>query len=386
MFLSRSPGQHGAEQVCRWIQRNERQAEVIWLCDWRLGAKGGKRLADVLQSNESMREVGLGRGTHLGVAGAFALSEAMRCHNFRFTRLFVNDQPELGDLGTMPLMRTVGDFFFGRYSRLEELSLRNTALGDLACETLSEGLSLNQRLKSLQLDNNRITCRGAIALAAAFERNATLVELDLSGNRVGSVGAFALARVLADAPDNGALQVLRLEANVVCNRGALELLALLKLRQRRRKGFQLLLFANPVQPSLLQRIKALNVQNPPTAARSFVVDALRAGEPHSGLDQAAAQAGGAGAGSGQAERSKGTLPPVKVQQRKHSPYLAAPWAPAEARERSPLSSVSGPLSPVIAAHSPRTPHPHSPVMIAAAGTAVAHSPRTPQQHRRARAL
>jgi hypothetical protein len=79
---------------------------------------------------------------------------------------------------------------------------------------------------------------------------------------------------------------------------------------RRRKGFQLLLFANPVRPSLLQRIKALKAQNLPTAARSVVADAHRVGEPHSAQrdDSAAAPAGGAGAG--RAKRSKGGLPPV----------------------------------------------------------------------------
>ena len=63
-----------AGPLLAWLAKHEREAQCVWLADWELGAEGASALAAALQSNESMCELGLGRGCGVAHGGAKALA------------------------------------------------------------------------------------------------------------------------------------------------------------------------------------------------------------------------------------------------------------------------------------------------------------------------
>ncbi|GBG28779.1 Solute carrier family 22 member 1 [Hondaea fermentalgiana] len=306
-------------------------------------------IANILQTNETVTEIGLGAGSELGVLGTTAIAEMMRCHNFRFRRLMIDEQPELQDEGTLPIVKAVGDFFFGRYSRLEELSLRNTGLGDVAVIALVEGLELNTKLRRLHLEQNRIRDAGAAALGAIFPRNETLEELDLRDNRIASEGAATLVRALqstcAGVKAVRGLHLLRLDANFITTCGGSAIIRCLRASRKHRRVLRITASANPFGSRLHEEIREYmgsnkasshllpEVRNPLTsasAACAFVSEG-----PDDEADPASDVAGEDGAnprlqiqGPPFSRPSKALLQlgPVKKPRSRTSPYLSQPWA------------------------------------------------------------
>lgn len=332
-FQEQFKDKHAAGEMLRsWLLAHKRQAECIWTQNFPLGPAGMGGIAEILRENDSVTEIGFGVGSDLGVQGTTELAETMRCHNFRFRRLMINDQPKLQDEGVMPLMKTVGDFFFGRYSHLEEISLRNTGLGDTAVIALVEGLELNTKLKRLHLEQNRIRDAGAAALGAIFPRNETLQDIDLGDNHIGSEGASKLAYAIRHATLKGArgLQFLILDANLITTQGAVAILRCLHTSHKHRRSLQITAAANPFGPDLHVKIRDLNLavgsgQGLPRVRASF----LQAHDAHA-MPQDPADPGD------DEPRIKivgppfprPDLPPVKLNSSnpKTSPYLARPWA------------------------------------------------------------
>jgi len=67
-------------------------------------------------------------------------------------------------------------------------------LDDKAIAELASAMEANQCVTSLSLVQNRITCEGAKALAGVLLKNETLKKLDLRQNRISDQGAMALAQ------------------------------------------------------------------------------------------------------------------------------------------------------------------------------------------------
>ncbi len=307
----------GVSEILSWLQANPREARTLWICNRDIGIDGMESLASQIQSNESLRELGLGRGCNIGVRGASVLAEALRCHNFRFEKLYINDQQDLGDYGIKHIMNTIGDFFFGRYSRLEQVNLRNNNIGDESCRVLAEGLALNEKLRALELQDNRIGDQGACHLSVAFQRNETLLHLNLSGNRIGSSGAAALALVVGRSK----LELLDLNANFIQTTGAVAIIKCLK----KHKHLRIFIKANPVQHHLLLEVKSLcsKVEVKSLCSKVGLAEGNLSTQPQRDLTRS----------STPPQKEDDTeirleLPPVQVKkrQRPSSPYLAPPWA------------------------------------------------------------
>jgi len=244
------------DRVSDWLDGHARTATTLWLCNWNV--QGLAKLAPVFEKHETLIEIGLGRGSDLKPEDVLAMAESMRCHNFKLKKLFINDQSHLKDEGVVPIMSMVGDFFFGRYSRLEELSLRNTGMGDRACQVLHEGLALNVKLRVLNLEDNSIGDDGAMALAEALKRNETLEFLNLGGNKIRSEGAAKLAHTLRRSTKQKvtALKYLNLDLNLITSSGGS---AIAKCLTACMDKYNLVISCelNPIKLSILDRIRKM---------------------------------------------------------------------------------------------------------------------------------
>jgi len=343
------PLRDNGKTAVKWLTRNSREASSLWVANWKFGPKGASRFAKILQENESLTELGLGEGCEIGPRGAEQIAEAMRCHNFRLTRLFINDQPELGDLGGFYFMQTIGDFFFGRYSRLQEISLRNIGLGDRSCVSVAEGLSLNNKLKSLQLENNVIGDDGAVALAAMFDRQETLIELNLSGNSIGCVGAVALAKMVENAHCNVCLEVLNLENNFIKNGGGSAIARALTACNKSRRPMCISIRVNPMQPRIHKRVRKLSTDLPPFCQRTELSVARMVPLARTNEDDNGQEDGPSDEEPDEEDNNMDIFKPLKTEElpplklgpqfnKRRSPYRTLPWAPPN-REPIPMSVI-----------------------------------------------
>lgn len=85
-----------------------------------------------------------------------------------------------------------------RAGKLEELSVRESRLGDLGAGVLCKGIAKNRSLRRLSLRGNMITSEGAKSIAeyAILARKRGLMSLDLTGNRIGDLGAKSILAAL----------------------------------------------------------------------------------------------------------------------------------------------------------------------------------------------
>jgi len=233
--------------ISEWLKKNNREATSIWIQNIHVGSQQAKEIAQLLEKNhESLSAIGFGKGCDIGAQGAHAIAEMMRCHNYNIERLHFDHQ-HLGDEGVVPIMKTVGDFFFGRYSRLHILSLNNTGLGNLSLRALSEGLELNTKLKVLHLNDNLVGDAGVTALSTIFMRNSTLEEIGLANNQITSAGASALTNAIRLTLERNSLLMLDLEANLIGAGGGASILKCIQAAAKLpgKRGLKIRCKANP---------------------------------------------------------------------------------------------------------------------------------------------
>ena len=155
-------------------------------------------------------------------------------------KLYLFDNPNIGQGGTVPLMTSLT-----AHNSLEELELYSTGIGVEDCLALSELLSLSTSLKKFEIGYNalppeaveliisrlhhnttlkwldigcsHVSLQNTISLASMLMTNHTLVYLDLGRCNIDSDGACQLASALCT---NDTLQVLNLKYNPIGVKGA----------------------------------------------------------------------------------------------------------------------------------------------------------------------
>ena len=136
----------------------------------------------------------LGIGNHrVGPRGAAALGDALRAKHCTLTCLFLENNPEVGDIGAQVLAEALQTNV-----RLEKLVLSSNSIGDRGCSALADALKRNRSLRSLTLNHNRIGFTGFSSLIRVMSnRNKTLSTLSIHHNvRISDAGAEALARYI----------------------------------------------------------------------------------------------------------------------------------------------------------------------------------------------
>ncbi|DAZ92500.1 TPA: hypothetical protein N0F65_012730 [Lagenidium giganteum] len=121
------------------------------------------------------------------------MSKVLRTSSFLVEELILEANDMLfNDNEGQFIAEIVGDYFMGRYGKLQRLTVAKMRLQDPHAGLVGTALSINTVLRYLDLNGNQIQDDGAVQIAAGLEQNQSLVHLNLADNSIGSRGAQAL--------------------------------------------------------------------------------------------------------------------------------------------------------------------------------------------------
>ena len=193
----------GAASLAASLAAPHSAVSGLWLKRNPLGADGARHLAEMLQTNRTLRTLDL-VNTRIGPDGLAALADALTGANQTLERLY------LGGNFWGPDEASILAQIVRSAPRLRALLLSAGFLGDGGAAILASALA-DSRLEELSLASNGVGPNGAAHLFAAAAVHPTLPHLDLgyavstralaaSANVIGDEGAASAARCLASDP------------------------------------------------------------------------------------------------------------------------------------------------------------------------------------------
>ena len=206
-----------------------------------------------------------------------------RVDGLRVSKLCIQEEEELGNEGIAMLCRGIGDFFVRKWE-LRELCLELCGMGESSAKCLANVLHRCVHLRVLSISHNpdigdqaaanivtslvrrkvssagqnmmnalKLCCvsasrKTAKAVAEMLTKSefSSIRDLDLRNNRIDCIGASAIASSLSSVKSSSRLRV-RLDTNLIEDRGAASLLSALKFRP---KILQITLSQNETSPML----------------------------------------------------------------------------------------------------------------------------------------
>ncbi len=235
-------GNNGAEAVARLISRESNSLQIVRLDINRIRATGFKALGTAVARRGRVRHLDLATNfakpdavvglvqsfssagplslcslnlgrNSMGEEGAGAISEALQRGAKVHNLNLKHNDVPLEGITALALALSSP-----LSSGLRELDLSENDVYDAAAEKLGDMLCANRILTELRLDMNMIGDRGAERIADALKgKNRTLRRLSLLGNKIGVHGAKAFGTMLAQ---NNMLLMLNMSANRVLDQGA----------------------------------------------------------------------------------------------------------------------------------------------------------------------
>ena len=222
-----------AKRIGAMLYKNSMVKNLI-LSSGDMGDAGCEAIASALVHNKNLRTLALGPNNITDI-GATALSKTLKNHNYSLRHLCIDFNP-LGSVGSKIILSAVGDFFCRNYGQLQRLTLSACGVDDACASVLGDLLYMNRRLMYVDLSGNKIADVAVKDISTALKNNSTLIGLDLRGNMIRSEGALALASCLRNRNENEleeennageynqTLQMLKVDCNLILDRGALALL------------------------------------------------------------------------------------------------------------------------------------------------------------------
>jgi Ran GTPase-activating protein (RanGAP) involved in mRNA processing and transport len=193
-----------------------------------LTARGARGLSYGFKENMSIAALNLG-GTNIGDEGVLIIAE----------RLLENSACALTSLN----LRSIGVTVHGLAAvmtavariNVTYLNLQDNGIPRQGGLVIAEALRSNRKMTTLMLGSNNLGDAGAAAIGGALsaesEQKASLSVLDLSNNGIGDHGVEALVRGIdarrEGSSESSALTALNLHGNVIGNRGASVLAAII---------------------------------------------------------------------------------------------------------------------------------------------------------------
>ena len=166
-------GAEGGKAIAEALKNNNRVTSVdLQFND--LGTEGGKAIAEALKNNNTITSIDLGNNT-LGAEGGIAVAEALKNNN-----------------------------------TITSLNLGSNALRAEGGKAIAEALKNNNTITSIDLGSNDLEAEGGKAIAEALKNNNTITSIDLGWNNLGAEGGKAIAEALKN---NNTITLLNLEFN-----------------------------------------------------------------------------------------------------------------------------------------------------------------------------